>query len=1365
MDGANAQNPGSFAVALAEVSRPSHLVTVNTPMSRYSRSQGFAPLAMGLRTVDDGPRVVQPTFLNLGHLRSVSFPREPSTSRQSAYNLQERHDSERGVAVRPFVPSFLIIKARQIESWADSNIEARTHLPVLLRRLVQSTGNELLKVDFPGYDNAQRHGNDGFVEAAAATPWVPEGTSHWEFGTDKRPAVKAESDYSIRLSSVDSADRANSTFIFVTPRNWSGKATWEKLKNEAGDWKAVRTFDASDLEQWLEQSVPAQIWFAEQIGLSVNGYETLEQAWNRWASASEPHLTPEIFAPSIAAYQGTFKTWLTNPSNKPFVVSADSREEALAFLACLFDAQEFRQSKDLTAIFTSPPTLRTLISSSVPFIPIVVSEDVERELSDAYRRLHCIVFRPRNDVNVNADITLDLLSHDAFRKALDAAGVARDQMDRLARESGCSPTILRRRLSKNAAIRTPVWAGDDDTAKALVPMALIGAWNTEREADREILAYVADRKYAAVEGNVMPLLQLDDSPVWSAGSHQGVVSKIDALFAIARMITPADLDRFFFTAEIVLSETDPALDLPEADRWAAVAYDKTREHSDALRKGICETLVILSVHGNNLLRDRTRVNVGARVSGLIRKLLMPLALEKLLSHDQNLPYFAEAAPDEFLKIIEGDLDQDDPVVFGLLKLVDSGSLFSSPSRTGLLWAMECLAWNPGNLSRVTKILARLSRQKIDDNWVNKPDASLQAIFRSWMPQTAATLEQRVRALKALVRNFPNVGWEICIEQINRGPRFGHDSYRPRWRSDASGAGQVVTYKEIHHFTREALDLMVAWPSHDETTLGDLVESLEGIPEEEQTKVWDLIDGWSSNPSESAKAALRERIRRFALTRRARHLKIGETVRDRARETYEKLQPQDPVARHRWLFANQWVQESADEFEEEDFDWRKRDDRIDRLRREAMKDIWAEYGFEGVKELLTATGAAHTVGQYAISCITSVDERVEFIRRCLSLDENLRDEAEWCLQGALWAIEDDARAKVLQAAAGVMPPDERTRLFVNAPFRESTWRLLEDHGENIRVGYWKQVYPVCHRHTPAELSELMDGLLDAARPRAAFRAVHMNIEHVETSRLKRLLRDVATSNAEPAGHFKIDGHYISEVFEALDGRAGITRGEMAELEFLYIDALDYSKHGIPNLERMIAQSPTSFVQAIAFTYERSDGLEDPPDWLVEDPEKRASLARAAYRLLDRLEVIPGKDETGRIDAVALSKWLDEVRRLCREYGRVEAGDLWLGQLLAKAPKDEDGLWPCKAVCEAMEEIASPEIGRGFLIGACNSRGVHWRGEGGQQERDLAAKYRAWAEQLHFDYPYVGGILEDIAVSYDRDASWQDSRATIAKRLPS
>jgi addiction module HigA family antidote len=1281
---------------------------------------------------------------------------------QAAYDQQKRRACEKEVAVRAFVPNFLTIKARQIEDWADSQIDARTHLAVLLRKLVHSTGIELRQVDFPGYDNAQRGGPDGFVEAGGATPWIPKGTSYWEFGTSQQPATKAEGDYSVRLTSVDPHERANSTFVFVTPRNWPGKIDWEKRKNEARDWKVVRAFDANDLEQWLEQSVPAQIWLAEQLPLPITGYETLEQAWRHWANASEPHMTPEVFAPSITAYLGTFKAWLNKPSEKPFVVAADSRDEALAFLACLFDDEELHEFKDLAAVFTSPTTLRKLLESSVPFIPIVPSEDAERELADAHRRLHCVVYRPRNAVDTRADIALDLLGHEDFQEALTAMGVEKDEFERLAMESGRSPTILRRRLSKNAAIRTPAWAGDNDTAKILVPMALIGAWHAESDGDRRIVSYLADRKYETVEDEVARLLGVDDPPVWSAGQYRGVTSKIDALFAIARMVTAEDFKRFFDCAEYVLSESDPALELPEKNRWAAALYGKKRDHSGALRERICETLVVLSVHGNNLFQHRLGIDIGGRVVLLIRHLLTPLTIEKLLSHGSDLPRYAEAAPSDFLNIIEEDLRSDAPAVYGLLNPVDSGALWASPLRTGLLWALECLAWKPQNLLRVAVILAQLSGPKIDDNWLNKPSASLQAIFSSWVPQTAASVEQRARALEVLTQRFPDIGREIYIEQIKPGPRFGHPSYKPRWRSDASGAGQVVTRKEMYDFTRKALDFLIAWPSHDEKTLGDLVESLQGMPEEDQTSVWDLIDEWSRHAGEAAKATLRERIRKAAFTRRGRR-NLGEAAHDRAREAYDSLGPQDPVIRHGWLFAENWVQESADEIEEEEFDYRKRGERIDRLRREAMTEIWTEFGFEGVKELLTGSGAAGTVGHYVASCVTGVKPRVDFIRRCLSLDGDLQKKTEGCLQGFLLAIEDDSRAEVLQTATERMSIEECNQLFICAPFQASTWRLLDGFGEDIRAGYWKGVFPSWGRHSPAELTEIVDRLLEARRPRAAFQSVHMDFEYIETSRLKRLLRDVATISAEPAGHFKFDRYSISEALDSLDGRAGVTRDEMAQLEFLYIDALDNSKHGIPNLEDQIAQSPALFVQAVMLIYKRSDGREDPPEWILENPEQRAAVASAAYRLLRQIKRIPGTDENGTIDATALAAWLTEVQRLCREYARADIGDQCIGQLLANAPEGENGIWPCEAVCEAMEGIASPEIGRGFHVGVYNSRGVHVRGEGGEQERELAAKYRGWAERLHFDYPYVGGVLEGIAASYEREARREDSEVTITKRL--
>ena len=1280
---------------------------------------------------------------------------------QATFDRHRRSGDAKAVAVRTYVPGFLTIEARQLHDWAKGN-RARRLLPVLLRKLVHSTGNDLRQVDFPGYDNAERKGWDGWTEAEAATPWIPQGKSGWEFGVNQDPRRKAEDDHKARLASVSPTERADRTFVFVTPRNWPGKTEWAKDKRAGGGWKDVRALDASDLEQWMEQSIPTQIWLAEQLGVSTDGFETLDRCWRRWAEASEPTMTPAIFQPSITAHRETLSKWLEGPSERPFLVATDSRDEALAFLACLFQEEGIAARwRDLTAVFGSPEALRKLAASTAPFLPIVHTDTTERELVTVYRQRHCIAVRPRNAVGSEPDIALDLLGHDAFEKALANMDIEGAEVDRLARESGRSPTILRRRLSRISAIRTPEWAKDEGIARGLIPMALIGAWHDKSNADREVLSLWGNGGYARIEENVARLLRLDDAPVWSIGQHRGIASKIDALFAIGGYVTGKDINDFFLLAEYVLSETDPALELPEDERWAAGIYGKIRNHSAELRKGISETLVILSVHGNHLFQARLGIDVEGHVSSLVRKLLKPLTLDKLLSHDRDLPSYAEAAPGEFLELIEEDLRQPQPVVLGLLKPAESG-VFDTCLRSGLLWALECLAWR--HLGRVNVILAQLSRTAIDDNWTNKPINSLSAIYRSWIPQTAASVDERIQSLETLTKRFPDIGWQICMAQMNSGPQMGSYSYRPRWRSDASGVGRGTTIKEHLEFSRKALNLVLAWPEYDEKTLGDLVERVHGIPDEDQVKVWNLIDEWAeSKVDEKAKASLRERVQRFALLHWSRRRDLTESTKKRARMAYEKLQPEDPVFRHTWLFASHWTHFLADDLEEGHLDHEKHAAKIRRRRIAAMKEIWEERGFEGMKALFSGDGIPEVTGGFVALSIVGTGARAGFLRECLSVVDDLERKMDGCIKGFLRSLDDEERRVILSATLKDADTDQIVRLLRCAPFGQDTWRLLDQYDGEIRDRYWREVMPEWNRQGETELNEIVDRLLDAKRPRAAFGVVSLAWPKIETRRLKRLLMSIATEDTEPVWY--LQPYFISTALESLDGRAGITRSEMAQLEFMFLGSLDYDEHGTPNLERHIAENPLSFVQVLAFRFKRDDGGEDPPEWRVENRERRAGLASAAYRLLDRISHIPGTGTDGEVHTEALCAWVTEVRRLCAEYGRAELGDQYIGQLLSRTPAGKEDVWPHPSVCEAIERIGSMQIGRGFNIGVHNGRGVTTRaiGEGGLQERELASKYRRWAEQRAYDYPYVSSILEGIASDYERQATWEDDRAKVDKRL--
>ena len=98
------------------------------------------------------------------------------------------------------------------------------------------------------------------------------------------------------------------------------------------------------------------------------------------------------------------------------------------------------------------------------------------------------------------------------------------------------------------------------------------------------------------------------------------------------------------------------------------------------------------------------------------------------------------------------------------------------------------------------------------------------------------------------------------------------------------------------------------------------------------------------------------------------------------------------------------------------------------------------------------------------------------------------------------------------------------------------------------------------------------------------------------------------------------------------------------------------------------------------------------------------------------------------------------------------------------KSDYSVWPCRPICEALEWVSSSEVSSGFITGTRNSRGSYWKGEDGDQERQLAARYREWANKLVYEFPYVGRILESIAKSYDDQAGWEDNESNLRRRLP-
>ena len=1310
-------------------------------------------------------------FLNgkaaLSPAMAVRLERTFGADRDALLDLQTRFDAREAPAGRHaitagmYAPSVLAIKAREIGAWAD-RATARDELGELVRRLVNTTGRDLSRVDFPAGDQAERPGWDGDVVASAPTPWIPEDESGWELSCNARPRDKANDDFARRTRSVPPGERKARTFVFVTPRDWRGKAAWVNEKRGLGVWRDVRAYDASDLEQWIEQSVPVQIWFAERLERPVGGYRSLSRFWMDWASAADPVLSPMLFAPAVERHSVRFREWLSDSPAGPFTVAADSRDEAIAFVACLMDQEGGGgEAEDRGIVFDAPDALHRLASATPgAFVAVAGNRDVERALSGFHRSIHCVVPRPRNAMDLTdppADVVLELPGSEDFRNALEAMGIRRGRTDRLALESARSPTILRRRLAAMPADREPDWGRDRETARKVIPVAMIGAWHAASRADREIVSLLADADYEDMESGVAEVLRLDDPPIWSIGQYRGVVSRLDALFATAPFVTEADLDRLFLVTEYVLSENDPALDLPESERWMAAVHGKLRDHSKALRRGMGETLILLSEYGGRLFDGRLGGSVESRVSELVRKLLSPLDVQRLLSLEADLPALAEAAPQAFLEAIEDDLRGDEPAVLDLMKPVDTGIFGGGCSRSGILWALECLAWSPELLPRVVEVLARLSRRRIADNYVNNPRSSLMSLFRYWMPETAASAEQRMKVLEGLVECHPDIGWSValCMARIPRTSVVAFPNHRPQWRGDPSGAGRPITRDEGHRCVQKSRDICLNWPLHDERTLGDLVDSLEELDDPTCDAICDLLDRWANEPrSDQAKESLRERIRRCTFTRDFR----ASPAAGRIRRAMVKLEPEDLVIRHRWLFASLWPR---CRLEDADSNFDQVAERIHVQRQDALHTVWRERRFNGLNGLCAYGDATHVVGSLMPNILRGTKETVPFVRWCLDkMSENGAQRFEPCLTSFLCGIDADSLPVIVKEIGKSHGESGRLRLFVAMPYRKA-WELLDSEPGTFRQAYWEKADFDPARYSAEEITVLVDRLLEAGRPVAALKSVSPSWDAVETARLTKLLHALAGVRK------RFDGSSLPDAFTSLDQRPDLAVEEKAKLEVMFFRALRRSRYRMPNLARQLMSSPGLYVEVVIRAFPRRDHRADPPELHIDDAEQRRDLTMAARDLLQWMSRIPGSDASGAIDFDRLKSWLAEVRATCMQYGRAAAGDLTIGELLSRAPSDDDGRWPCQAVCEALESMSSGDVDQGFIIiGVHNARGVVTRqiGEGGDQERALAAKYRGWAQQIAYEYPHVGGILERIAEGYDRDAGQQDTNANLQRRFP-
>lgn len=1233
--------------------------------------------------------------------------------------------------VRRYVPRFLEVRAGDLVRWADT-LDARARLSVLLRRLIHSTGTSLRTVDFPGNDDSQRPGWDGWVENEVGTPWIPEEKSGWEFGVNKDIDKKANGDFEKSLKQHSEAERQAIVFVFVTPRRWPAKNDWIQAKKALKQWKDVRAYDAVDLEQWLEQSLPAQTWLMQELGQPTKNVRTLERCWDHWSVVTEPPMVPTFFEAAVEAHKEEWRTWLNDTESKaPFVIEADTADIGLAFFCCL--AKTVPDVTNRILVFDKPGVLPSLVQSSMDFLAVVHSPDVERELAAVRDKVRSIVICPRSWRHVPGAMVLEETAESTFDAGLKAMALGPERRRALAIETGGSLTVLYRRLAAIRVMQQPVWAEtDSEKGRLMTAAALLGTW--EKRTDAGTLATVSGMEPAAVERCWGQLRLLEDTPVWEIGGVRGVTSKMDVFFAAAANVDDAMLQRFYATAEAVFTEKEPTGGLTaETKRQPSGEVQDQSRASGMMRRGMADTLVFLSVYGKTLFGRLLDFDGEQRAETLVRHVLVPMTEECWETNSTWLPFFAEAVPTVFLSLCENDVREVAPVLKTMMRPVE---LFSPCPRIGLLDALEVFAWEKATFARAVYVLAKLVEWSSEDHYGNTPMRSLRAIFRRWMPQTLAEAETRLAVLQQLLKKYPKVGWELCLLQVERDD-IGTYNHKPRWRRRMTEYGEPQAVAQA--LTAQAVQLALSQPIYNADQLCDLVKLMPRLGEKQNRQVLALIEAWHRRGQAWQDV---EKVRDVLRTTVILDPTAPATIRTSAEALYGQTTSADPVQRNLWLFEDSWsvkLEEAAEAVSSDNY--QAQEQRLLTRRLQAIDEILASRGIAGVLQLAEDAPSPRDVG-YTLAFVTNEAFKVvDFVTTVFQ-----RPQGKAVISALLW----NWRGKltpILQALRGRLPENDFVTLLLWAPCEPAVWVAAEG-SSTCSDAYWKNVEPSVVTDENAEA--VVRRLVQAGRPWTAFRAVNYRLRSVDVRLLADLLRQMGQCVPEAPEEVKDDA--IRRCFKIVEASDVLTDEAKARLEFGFVEALGVRFVGdvsaIPYLDRYVAEHPELFVQAIQWQFRREDGQAEEP--FLTEPERKARW-RQSYALLGALRRLPGSDAaTAEGRAAQLEVWIRAVQSRAEAVGRRRIADKCIGHLLARAP-EEDGVWPPAAVCAALEAFHSDAMASGMYFERMNRFGVHFVDEKGTESQKEAVKYRDWADQRMAEYPFTAvNVLIPLAEGFEAQA---------------
>ena len=837
------------------------------------------------------------------------------------------------------------------------------------------------------------------------------------------------------------------------------------------------------------------------------------------------------------------------------------------------------------------------------------------------------------------------------------------------------------------------------------------------------------------------------APLIQRNNAWKLVARYEAWYTLGSNVFDVHLDRLKDVTVRVLREEDPQFELPPDDRYLASLRSKTMSHSSSLRTGLAETLALLGSHPTALTScSFGKAELTATLA--VREVLAGAGMNLWASLNQLLPLLAEAAPREFLSNVESALNKT-PCPFESLFSQERAGITGRNYLTGLLWALETLAWDAEYHTRVVVILGELAQRDPGGKWANRPANSLATIFLPWFPQTCAPIPKRKAAITTLLNEFPNIAWKLLLDILPQSHQTSMGTRKPAWREIIpEGWSEGATGKERWEQDTAYAELALSIAKHDVLKLTTLIERLGTLPYPAHVK---LLEHLGSETVISMPQADRLRLWNGLTSIVTKHRKYSHAdwamkpeLVDEIAEVANRLTPNSPSYLHQRLFT-----ERDHDLCEENEDYAEEERKLSEKRQNAVQEIFVEGGMEAILRFAQAVESPWRVG-LALGTASTKDVDEEILPTLLNSESApLAQFAGGFVWSRFW---EQKWNWVDQINKSDWSTQQLGQFLAYLPFTSGTWERAANLLSADQSQYWSRANANPYQ-ADGDLELAIDFLVEYDRANDALQCLEMMCHRnqpFDSKRAYRVLMAIARSSTNTRA---LDPHEIATVIQSLQNNPETSPDDLFQVEWAFLPLLDGYHGASPKLlEQRLADDPAFFCEAIRLVFRSKKGEQQ----VEQQMQQQANIATKAYRLLHGWKTLPGKQKDGSFDGDRLASWLETVKAVCTESGHLEVALDTIGQVLIYAPPDPDGLWIHHSAATVLNAKDAEKMRSGYVTGLYNSRGVHTVDPTGQAERDIAAIYKMKADEVEsHGYHRLADALKELAASYLREGAWQAS----------